>query len=113
MRNANPGASMRKAFLIFLLPLICSCSHLAKVDLDETDELLLFIRNDQTTRQEIENRLREPHKVFEGGRISTYLIGENDEGYSVVNHYEVAIYHLVLVFGSDEVVKKHSLIQVR
>ena len=105
---------MRKAFLIFLLPLICCCSHLSKVDLSETDELLQFIRNDQTTRQEIEDRLREPHRVFEGGRISAYLIGENDEGrIRVWNHYESAIYHLVLVFGSDEVVKKFSLIQVR
>ena len=107
---------MRWLCTIVFFSLCCSCSisSVAKLDDKDADRLLHFVHDGQTTRQEVIGRLGQPHATFESDRIVTYLLENIPSGLNVVSQKnELAEYHLVLVFRSDHVLERHSLVRVR
>ena len=104
---------MRRLSIIFVLSILSCSSNLAKLDSNEADKLLHSVHDNQTSRQELVDRLGNPHGSFESGHIVTYLIEDSNGGLDVTTDYEKARYHLVLVFGPDQLLEKHSLVRVR
>lgn len=96
--------------LVFLS--LCCCSHVARLDAEKADKRLHFVHDGQTTRQEVIGRLGQPHATFESDRIVTYLLEGSHSGLIVAQEYEDIQFHLVLVFGPDQVLERHSLIRV-
>ena len=110
-----------KTFLVFFLLLGACSTYVAKVDEESAARLLNFVRDGQTTRQEVTARLGEPHQSFETGRIVTYVITDADGSLTLLESYhashqttpDTGLYHLVLVFGPTAVLERHSLVRVR
>jgi hypothetical protein len=82
-------------------------------------ELLSFIADGETTREEVLLKLGKPSGIFEQERILTYQIWVDEAKNTRVfwprrpqeMAYRVGYVHsLVLVFGSNGVLAKHSLI---
>ncbi|RMF21981.1 MAG: hypothetical protein D6760_08370 [Deltaproteobacteria bacterium] len=88
-------------------------------------DLLSFVRDGVTTREEVLLKLGTPSAQFEGGRILTYQIRVGDDGiarvywprrselHPALTHWEPEIYSLVLVFRNEGVLEKHSLVSAR
>ena len=75
-------------------------------------DLLSFIRDGATTREEVLLKLGTPSAEFEGQRILTYEIRIDKKGEAhLIPPLRYRLYHnLVLVFGPDAVLEKHSLV---
>ncbi len=113
--------------IIFICVLIAtftsvSCSQkIVTIDKRLVSEQFKFIHEGSTFQKEILNRLGEPVSQYEDGRILTYLLHENlnnrlnlvnssiEPGRRVHNVY----YNLVLVFDTDYVLERYSLVRVR
>jgi hypothetical protein len=68
---------------------------------------LPFLQTGKTTKSEVESALGAPHHEFESGRIWAYgLVGS-----WVI--YDNPEYSLILVFDSNSLLQKHSLVRVR
>lgn len=78
-------------------------------------QLLDFIQDDKTTREEVLLRLGEPSATFQNERILTYRVDQDDGGYIVVSKSESfsAKFSLVLSFDEDGVLRRHSLVRVK
>jgi hypothetical protein len=82
-------------------------------------DLLAFIEDGATTREEVVLRLGQPSASFEGDRILTYRIGEHaTQGYypivpNQLMPWQSVSHSLVLVFDEAGVLAKHSLVAVR
>lgn len=75
--------------------------------------LLAFLTPGVTTRAEVVERLGgKPSAAYESGRIVAYRIDEDEAGY-LMGGKQPARYSLVLVFGADDVLSRHSLVKVR
>ncbi len=126
MNNTAPN----KVYLSFVIISICmliaaftigGCSQkVVTIDKRLVSEHFKFIHDGSTSQKEILNRLGEPANQYENGRILTYLLHE-DRNYqlNLVNSFIVGrnirnvYYNLVLVFGADYVLERHSLVRVR
>ncbi len=87
-------------------------------------DLLDFLSDSQTTRQDVILTLGQPSAQFEHERIFTYRLGyePKNHGYYVVEReptteagwstWSHAKYSLVLVFDDAGVLRKHSLVEV-
>jgi hypothetical protein len=86
-------------------------------------DLLSFLADGVTTRQEVIVRLGQPSARFEGEKILTYRLGyePKNSGYYVVDRetnpagwsaWKLARYSLVLVFDPVGVLKEHSVVEV-
>lgn len=82
--------------------------------------LLESIQDDRSTRQELLLRLGTPSSAFEGGRILTYdfMVDQNGEWHRVgtrfVSDWSYSLPRstsLVLVFGPDDRLVRHSLVR--
>lgn len=82
-------------------------------------DLLEFLRDGSTTREEIVLRLGQPSASFEGDRILTYRIGKHEKQgyYPIVPNqlmpWQYVRHSLVLVFDDAGVLEKHSLVAVQ
>lgn len=79
-------------------------------------DLLAFLQVGQTTRQDVYLHLADPSNEYEGGRIVTFRIGEDEGGlYPMVRtpSWRYDRYSLVLAFDETGVLRKYSLVQVR
>jgi hypothetical protein len=112
----------------FMAVLIFSagCAATPKIQLvsDERlirSDLLSFIRDGMITREEVLLKLGTPSAQFEGQRILTYSILLDKDGKAhlfwpgpsnlvKLTHKEPVIYSLVLVFGPNGLLEKHSLV---
>ena len=78
-------------------------------------DLLSFVTDGATTKSEIYLRLGPPGREFEGGRIAAWRVAEG--GYYVVasstDNWRGSRHELVVVFGADSRVERHSLVQLR
>lgn len=80
--------------------------------------LLDFLTDGQTTKATAVLKLGQPSAILESGRILTYRLGwEKKGGYylreaGATNWLELK-YSLVLVFDAQEVLERHSLVEVR
>ena len=108
-----------KRFAAFIIvSLILGCSHyVVKIDDKEADNLLPFIRDGITIKQEIVSRLGNPVESYEDGRIIIYIMADRGRNRLEIINYEkkdyskvIATYQLVLVFDSNNVLEKHSLV---
>lgn len=82
-------------------------------------DLLSFLHAGQTSREEVLVALGAPSWAFEHERILTYRLGYDDkQGYSIVSPRRLepwanVRYSLVLVFDSNGVLKKQSMVDVK
>ena len=127
---------------VSLLMLVGCGAALQQVVPDESRQTLLpYLEDGKTTKQEIIERLGQPSRQFQGGRILTYRLGQlrecgfwscDDKGLRAIetgvtwdkprpsrldSPWRMAsygeVYSLVLVFNEADVLRKHSLIQIR
>ncbi len=83
-------------------------------------DLLAFIGDGRTTRQEAEDRLGTAYARYEGGRIMTWRLTEDAGGY-VLTHQRaqpgepqwIPNHELVLVFDADGLLVRHTLVSLR
>jgi hypothetical protein len=128
----RPGGKMRVIGLLVpcLLTTLIACSVTPKTTVVEDmpfSERMPFIRDGITSRLEISNRLGEPAFVYEDGRIVTYRMHDRElSGLDVVAPRSMPktadsggmmmvwnLYSLVLVFGPDDTLERHSLVFIR
>lgn len=82
-------------------------------------DLLDFLRDGQTRREEVLTTLGEPSGSFENERILTWRIGHDvAQGYYVISPkqlqpWQFVSHSLVLVFGDGGVLRIHKLVAVQ
>ena len=79
-------------------------------------QLLDFLNDGKTTREEVLLHLAEPSATFEGGRIVTFRIDEDAGGYVIrgaKGHGWSEKFSLVLSFDEHGVLRRHSLVRVK
>jgi len=100
----------RAALLVFVLA-ACSTPPVGHQD------LLAFLSDGLTRREDVLLKLGEPSARFEEARIVTYRLGRDDGGYfpagGARSDWSAAPYSLVLVFDSNGILTRHSLVEVQ
>lgn len=79
-------------------------------------ELLAFLQDGITTREDIYLRLAEPNATFEAGRILAYRLHDDESGYILLKNTNkgwTGKYSLVLVIDEHGLLRRHSLIRVK
>lgn len=79
-------------------------------------DLLDFISDGSTRKQEVHTRLGAPSAQYESSRILAYRIGKGASGYYVsapAKGWLGVQYSLIMVFDDDGVLRRHSLVEVR
>ncbi len=79
-------------------------------------ELLGFLADGTTTREEIFLHLAEPSASFEGGKILTYRLDEDDSGFVLLKKAGkgwTGKFSLVLVFDERGVLRRHALVRIK
>ncbi|NJD24498.1 MAG: hypothetical protein FIB06_03730 [Betaproteobacteria bacterium] len=79
-------------------------------------QLLGFLQDGVTTREEIYLRLAEPSATFEGGRILTYRLDEDGSGYVLSKRTGRGFtgkYSLVLAIDEKGILRRHSLVRIK
>jgi hypothetical protein len=112
------------AFIIVVAS--CATPHIQTTDtqLLLKSDLLGFIQDGVTTREEVALKLGMPSALFEGEKILMYQLRINRAGkwhlvspqineYSGFREWREGTYSLVLVFGADGVLQKHSLVEAK
>jgi hypothetical protein len=111
------------AFIICLVAAFTLVGCATAPPLKGRSDLLVFLTDEKTTRQEVIVALGQPSGRFESERIVTYRLGyePKNNGYYVVEReagpsgwptWLRAKYSLVLVFDDAGVLRKHSLVEV-
>jgi hypothetical protein len=98
------------ALLVATLLVACASAPVGQQD------LLTFLQEGQTSRQEVYLALGEPSAVFEGERILTYRLGQDKGGYFLLQQgpgFQGVNYSLVLVFDDTGQLARHALVEVR
>ena len=107
------------AGLIFLLILGCATS--SPVGPVPDKGLLDFLEDGRTTKQMVFEKLGQPSRTYENGRILTYRIGnEEGKGYYIEgagasgqSSFKKSNRSLVLIFNDKGILVRHSLVNVR
>lgn len=118
--KVKPELLARTAALLVLLSLLVSCST---TPLRGRADLLDFLQDDQTTKEEVLLKLGQPSAQYQTEKILTYRLGRDDQnhGYYVVTReinsqgwpiWANAKFSLVLVFDAQGRLCKHSLVEV-
>jgi len=111
---------------LIIIVVSCATPHVQTTDtqLLFNSELLGFIQDSITTREEVLLRLGNPSARFEGEKILTYNLHADQKGkWHLVapqinlttgfRTWSVGTCSLVLVFGDDGVLRKHSLVEAK
>jgi hypothetical protein len=122
----TPGQSKSKAsFMAWVVmvgfPMVGCLSNASRPERDVLDMSvhLPYLKDGKTLKEEILLKLGEPSGRFEGERILTYRMADDENGgYSVaspqgIGGWETARYSLVMVFDDHLVLKTHNLVRVR
>jgi len=92
----------------------CAGPHVNR-DIGRKD-LLDFLSDGVTRREDVMLKLGEPSAQYEASRILTYRLGKDDTGYFPASgprsDWSATPYSLVLVFDSAGVLARHSLVGV-
>jgi hypothetical protein len=78
--------------------------------------LLDFLQDGTTTREEVMLHLAEPSATFEGGRILTYRLDRDEGGYTLMGTKSArwsGKFSLVLAFDEKGVLRRHALVRVQ
>jgi hypothetical protein len=114
MRNIALYSVLAAASLLMIFS-GCQTPHVEVAESTIMQQYLPYIQDGSTTREDVLLKLGVPSAQYEEERILTYVLrlSENDHLY-VVTHkvpsWCPGVYSLVLVFGPDNVLKKHSLV---
>lgn len=98
---------------VLVIALLPAClSAIKPVDAEFSNKQLPFVRDGMTTVGEVTARMGEPASVYENGLVFIYgLCEENEQLRSSNNCAGNHNYDLVLVFGSDGILERHSLVE--
>lgn len=79
-------------------------------------DLLDFLNDGVTHREDVQLKLGEPSALYENSRILAYRLRKDEGGFVIVwrrdNWYGVQ-YNLILVFDTAGILKRHSIVEVR
>jgi len=109
---------MRRAWHSILLLVAGSCLLVvgcATTDLGRAD-LLDFLEDGRTTREQVFLTLGEPSATYQGDTILTFRLAQDDGGYFLVAKrpgFVGVTYSLVLAFDDDGLLKRHALVTVK
>jgi hypothetical protein len=73
---------LRKPHGLAITVLLAMLTACASMPIGRHD-LLYFLQDGKTIREEVFLRLAEPSGIFEGGRILTYRLGEDEGGFTI------------------------------
>jgi hypothetical protein len=79
-------------------------------------DLLDFLDDGATLREDVHLHLGEPSARYEGSRIYAYRLAKDEAGYVIVgrrDNWAGVQYNLMLVFDGGGVLRRHSLVEVR
>lgn len=99
------------ASLCFALLLLGGCAGNPRGEPD----LLGFLQDGSTRREDVYLRLGEPSAQYESGRILAFRLAKDEGGlYPVTTPYWPSeSYSLILVFDAQGLLSRHALVQVR
>lgn len=103
-----------KPALISLVLALC-LSGCAATPIGQAD-LLDFVVDGRTTREQAYLGLGEPSGIYEDGSILTYRLDKDEAGYFPIERgtgFMGIRYNLVLVFASDGILERHSLVSIK
>ena len=101
---------LRLPLLIIVLGLAACATPVGRKD------LLEFLADGVTRRDDVRLKLGEPSAQYEGARILAYRLATDDGGYVLVGQRDNWLgvqYSLILVFDDEAVLRRHSLVAVR
>lgn len=78
-------------------------------------DLLDFLQDGNTRREEVQMRLGEPNAMYEGNRIVAYRLRRDQAGYVLVkggSDWQEVRYNLMLAFDAQGVLRRHTLVEV-
>lgn len=111
-----PCFAILTIWLVTLLP-GCSANMVSSVEPSSASKKFGFLRDGETTKQEIFDRMGDPYGVNAADRAFTYRVFENDLGKFVVApkasptpYYSRAEYSVTLIFDERDVLMQHSLV---
>jgi hypothetical protein len=114
------GFLLLKVYLIVTVLLVagCAASTVAPENPQIVSERLPFIQDGKTPRKEVLSRLGEPDYRHEGGRILAYKLWmcameEQRPLIAATRCRDAGAYNLVLVFGPNNLLERHSLVRVK
>ena len=97
---------------MFLLQTLTGCA----TETIGNKQLLDFLQDGKTSREEVILHLAEPSATFDGGRIVTYRLDEDTGGYMIQGAKGQGWsgkFSLVLSFDEHGVLRRHSLVRVK
>ena len=118
-RDSYEGLLTRVCLVVMiLLTAGCAAWTVAPQDQQFVSERLPFLRDGKTSRKEVLSRLGTPDYRHEGGRILAYKIWtcameEQRPLIAETRCGDSGTYNLILVFGPDNLVERHSLVRVK
>jgi len=134
IRRSEGRTIMRTRTVPFLIAaiMIAGCSTVTQLEPQLVSEMLPFIRDGKTSKEEIPSRLGVPDHRYEGGKILTYKMCEDispegllrlsntrptdEKGEVILGALNCSPEHtenLILLFGPDDLVERHSLVLVK
>ena len=101
----------------------CALSTVTTLDAQAVREGFAFLRDGETARQEVLDRLGAPAERYDGGLVLTYLLRKDVDGQLRVvaspaersfrePAWRRGLYNLVLVFRPDGKLERHSIVLV-
>jgi hypothetical protein len=95
-----------------LLLALAGCATRGPVDDQKVVEQLGFLRIGATSRAEVESRLGPPAHVYEGGRVVTYVLIEEQGGRLKTTAYApYSGYTLVIEYAADGKLARRALVR--
>jgi hypothetical protein len=118
-RDSRAGLLL-KVYVIVTALLVagCAASTVAPADPQVVSGVLPYIRDGKTPRKDVVRRLGEPDYRHEGGRIVAYkmwmcAMEEQRPLIAATRCGDAGTYNLILVFGPNNLVERHSLVRVK
>ena len=118
-RDSYEGLLTRVCLVVMiLLTAGCAASTVTPQDPQVVSETLPYIRDGKTPRKEVLSRLGEPDYRHEGGRIFVYklwmcAVEVQQPLIAETRCRDSGTYNLILVFGPNNLLERHSLVRVK
>ena len=116
LAHACKARGIRATAYFWAAGVLASCLAACGTTPVGNSQLLSFLQDGSTTREDVFLHLAEPSSTFEAGRIQTYLLDEDPNGYILMHRDEKrwnGKYSLVLAYDEHGVLRRHSLVRIR
>jgi hypothetical protein len=104
------GNFLRRSIGLTCVVLVACAAPIGRKD------LLDFLEDGVSRREDIRLKLGEPSAEYEDSRVLAYRLRKDDAGYVLVGRrdswYGIQ-YNLMLAFDGDGVLRRHSLVEIR